>query len=68
MSSNRRHEVFLVRMECDTSLDRYEAMDALNWSLDTLRNSVAESDSPPVDVSAIKWTLAVDVTPPRGID
>lgn len=69
MSADKtRHRVFLVRMEADTSLTDEEAMDTLNWRLDIGPYGPGEDAPMPADVSAIKWTLAVDVTPPSGVD
>ena len=56
-----KHHALLVRIEADSTLAPEEIMDAINWHLNITEDTEA-------DVSAIKFTLAVDVTPPRGID
>jgi hypothetical protein len=60
------HKVLLYRIECDTPLTDEEVADAVNWHLDV---HPYDQDGPvPCDVSAIRFTRAVDVTPPRGIE
>lgn len=56
-----RHGVMLIRVEYDTTLTDYEVEDALNLLLGVV-------EEPIVDLSAVKFTRAADVTPPRGID
>jgi hypothetical protein len=66
MSAPQR-QVFLVRLEVDTALTREEVMDGLCWYLDVPPYDIGDAAAP-CDVSDLDYRLAVDVTPPNGID